>query len=177
MSWPRESLAQPVTIDQHATNLASYIDEHFAQQRGGKVLLMESMWHLWEYILTAQDEPTVLVCCTGETPRGSFAEQDLWRFVDRQWTIVILRGHGFENLEWTEMGQPSRKESLNASIEALRETIRAMIGLSEEFPVNYKGWSNLPAVARPGMANVFTAGAMLTFSTANNIPEISEPET
>jgi hypothetical protein len=175
MTWPRASLVQPVTIDQQATNLASYIDEHFTQERGGKTLVMESMWHLWEYILSAYDEPTVLVCCTGEQPRGSFAEQDLWHWVDRQWTVVLLRGHGFTSLEWTEKGQPARKEPLNVSIEALRETVRAMVGLSEEFPINFKGWSNLPAVARPGTANVFTAGALLTFSTANSIPEIGDP--
>ena len=174
MTWPRASLDHPLTMDDQATALASYLDTNFAQQRGGKVLIMESMWHLWEFILSAHDEPTVLVCCTGERPRGSFAEQDLWHRVDRQWTIVLLRGHGFTSLEWTEKGQPARKESLNLSIEALRDTVRVMTGLSEEFPVNYTGWSNLPAVARPGTANVFTAGALLTFSTANDLLGVTE---
>ena len=154
--------------------MAGYIDANFTQPRGGETMVMESMWHLWEFILNAYDKPTVLICCTGETPRGSFGEQDQWHRVDRQWTVVLLRGHGFTSLEWTEKGPPARKESLNLSIEALRDTVRVMTGISEEFPVNYKGWSNLPAVARPGTANVFTAGALLTFSTANEIGEIQE---
>ena len=88
--------------------------------------------------------------------------------------MALVYGHGFTSLMPTEKGNPSRHETMTASIEALRDTIRAMTGLSEEFPVNYRGWKNLPAVARPGTANVFTAGATLEFSTANDIGQVSE---
>ena len=176
MSWPQVSLAAPVTIDQQTNQICTYIDMVFAQPRGGEVKAMESMWHMWEYILSATDTPTVLVCCTGENPRGSFSEQDQWARVDRQWTIVVLYGHGFRNLLRDEKGVPARKEVLTNCIEALRDAVRSMTGISEEYPVNYRGWKNLPAMARPGTANVFVAGAELNFSTANDIGEVRAQE-
>jgi hypothetical protein len=69
---------------------------------------------------------------------------------------------------------PATVETLATSVETVRDLVRTMLGLSEEFPINYKGWKNLPAVARPGTANVFVAGATIDFSTANDIPEIKE---
>lgn len=168
-------MTAPVTADWQAAAIASYVEENFAQPRGGTVKIMESMWHLWEEILLASTAPRVLVCCTGENPRGSFAEQDLWHRVDRQWTVVLVLGHGFRNLMPDGLGNPpSGAETMTTSIEALRDTVRVMTSISEEFPVNYKGWKNLPAVARPGTANVFVAGGMLEFSTANDIPEVTE---
>lgn len=177
MSWPNTlTLITPMTAANQASEMGEQIDTVFAKPRGGQTLVMETMWHVWEYILSAQDEPTVMVCCTGETPRGSFAEQDHWHVVDRQWTVVILRGRGFlRNLMPGADGNPPQgAETLTASIEALRDTVRKMTGISREFPINYKGWKSLPAVARPGTANVFTAGAFLEFSTACDIGEVSE---
>lgn len=173
MSWPPTTLVVPATAAEQAEQMGDWIDTTFAQPRGGTVKIMESMWHVWEYVLSAQDEPTVLICCTGETPRGSFAEQDLWHRVDRQWTFVVIRGHGFRNLMPDDKGAvPNGKEALTTSIEVLRDTVRAMTGMSEEFPINYRGWKSLPAVARPGTANVFTAGAYLEFSTSVDIREV-----
>lgn len=177
MSWPETPAAATVTADSQAIGLATFLDHEYAQKRGGTVKVMESMHHLWEEILSASDEPRVLVCCTGETPRGSFAEQDLWCRVDRQWTIAVVRGHGFRNLMPDEKGSPvGAVETLCTSVETVRDVVRAMVGLSQEFPVNYKGWKNLPAVGRPGTVNVFVAGATLEFSTANDIPQFREIE-
>lgn len=174
MSWPRTPLAAPVTIDQQAIALATHLDSTVAQARGGLVRVAESMWHLWEDILSAYNEPRIVVVCTGEIPRGSFQEQDIWGRVDRQWTIAVIRGHGFRNLLTQEDGNPPAVETINATIEAVREAVRAMTGISEEFPINYKGWEPIPAVARPGTANVFTAGALLRFSSANDLPVVTE---
>jgi len=175
MSWPEVPAAETVTADSQAVLFATFLDHQYAQQRGGTVKVMESMYHLWEEILSASDEPRVLVCCTGETPRGSFAEQDLWHRVDRQWTIAVVRGHGFRNLMHDEQGAPvNTVETLCQSIEAVRDCVRSLRGLSQEWPINYKGWKNLPAVGRPGTVNVFVAGATLEFSTANDIPEFRD---
>jgi hypothetical protein len=177
VSWPRASLNYGVTVgaDTQATALGQFLEDEYAMPRGGTVRVMESMWHLWEEVLKAIDEPRILICCTGETPRGSFAEQDLWHRVDRQWTVAVVRGHGFRNLTPQSDGDPPNTvETLATSVETVRDLVRTMLGLSEEFPINYKGWKNLPAVARPGTANVFVAGATIDFSTANDIPEITE---
>ena len=136
---------------------------------------MESEWHLWQYILQADDTPTVLVCANGEKPRsfGSRQETNRLGMVDRSWLVALIRGHGFNTLLQTEKGTPARKEMLTDSIEALRDTVRALSGVSDEFPLDYQGWIPIPAVARPGTANVFICGALITFGTANSIPEVS----
>ena len=175
-TWPRKPLTPDVTADLQTTAICTYIDLHFAFNRGGNVIAMESMWHVWEYILTATDEPTVLVCCTGETPRGSFAEQDQLCRVDRQWTVVLIRGHGFTSLLPGPNGTAPGVENMLTSITALRDTVRVITSVSEEIPINYKGWHPLPAVARPGTVNVFVAGAQMEFSTANDIPVVSEDD-
>lgn len=176
MSWPRQPLTPaPIAVSKQLALMCEFVDKKFCQPRGGVTKQMESMWHLWEYILNALDTPSVLICPTGEKlrPFGSLQESDRMARADREWTVVILYGHGFTNLMQTEQGVPAGKETLCDSIEALRDTFRVLAGISEEFPVHYGGWQPLPAVARPGTANVFVAGAMLTFSTANDLPEVS----
>ena len=178
MSWPQSyqptTQGPPVTSRAQRSLLCSVIDNQFSQKRGGQTMPMESMWHVWQFIIAAKDEPTVLVCCTGEKQRsiGSLVESDRMHRVDRQWTAVIIRGHGFRSLLTEAYGAPPGAEDLSDSIEALRDTVRGIGGVSEEFPLHYIGWETIPAVARPGTANVFTAGAFLTFSSANDVPEV-----
>lgn len=171
MSWPKAGTAP--TADDMAKLIAAFVDNEYSQPRGGKTHVMESMWHLWEHLLAAADEPTVCVCCTGESPRGSFAEQDELHRVDRSFTVVVIRGHGFRNLMTGEDGAPPNSvETMTQSIEGVRDCVRRLVGLTADWHVNYKGWKNLPAVARPGTANVFTAGGALDFTFAVDIPEI-----
>lgn len=177
MSWPRAPLTPaPVTGTDQITKMAIWIDTQFCQPRGGKTEAIESMPHLWEKILECGDEPTVLIVQTGEKQRAyrSLQEADRIGRVDRKWTVAIVRGRGFQMLMPNEDGSLyGNKELLVASIEALRDCVRVLANISEEFPLHYDGWDPLPPIARPANANIFVAGAILTFSTANDLPGVS----
>ena len=170
----------PVTEDWQLNAMCSWIDKMFTQPRVApsaepNTKSMEGEAHLWEYVYTvANDEPTVLVCLNGEKqrPGASLQDADRTHRVDRRWLVVLLQGHGFRNRLPQADGQPPGKESLTQSIAALRDTVRSMSNMSEEFPLHYDGWMPLRPVARPGMANVFLSGAELTFSTCNDLGEV-----
>ena len=182
MSWPRPHISvinpsapNPVSFSWQLKQLACWVDAQFTKPRGGVTYEMESEWHAWQYVLEANDKPTVLVAPSGEDPRGDSSPQAQARTprVDRPISVFVIRGHGFTTLMETEKGVPSRKEMLTDSIEALRDVVRQMTGISEEFPIRYNGWKPLPQIARPNTGNVFVAGAILRFGVANDIPEVS----
>lgn len=177
MSWPREPISPaPVSGVDQVTKMAIWIDKQFSQPRGGRTEPIESMPHLWERILECGDEPTVLVVPTGERLRGyrSLQEADRMGRVDRKWTVAIVRGRGFQMLVPNPEGALyGGKEMLVASIEALRDCVRVLADISEEFPLHYEGWEPIPPIARPANANIFVAGALLNFSAANDLPEVS----
>jgi len=181
MPWGVARLQNPpLTTSQQLALISEWIDVKFCQPRGGKTEQMESMQHLWEYIISSGDQPTVCVCCTAEKQRSfnSLQESDRTHRVDRRWTVAIIRGRGFRTLMQDPLGTPPNgKEMLTDSIDALRDAVRALVNVSEEFPVHYDGWDSLPPVARPGTANVFVAGALLEFSTANDLGEVSQTAT
>ena len=168
----------PVMEDQQLSLMCEWIDTQFMNSRrkstDTRTFGMESEAHLWEYVYTvATEEPTVLVCLNGERQRsaGSLQEADRLHRVDRRWFIVLLRGHGLNNLMPQASGNPARQETLMSSVAALRDTVRALANVSEEWPLHYEGWAPLRPVARPGPANVFLTGAELTFSSCNDLGE------
>lgn len=174
--WPRTPLSpRPVTVKTQLIQICTWIDSQYCQPRGGVCEGLESTSKIWQEILESGDKPKVLVCCTGEKNRGPFSEQDLLRRVDRQWTLALVRGEGFRDLLPQADGDPPNSvEDLTTSIETVRDLVRRMTGVSEEFPINYKGWEQFDNIAKPNTANVFITGAWLHFSTANDLPGISE---
>jgi hypothetical protein len=179
--WGRPPLQPPPVTEASQLNvLCQWIDANFTMPRvpaDGKphTIQMESLQHLWQYIIEADDAPTVLACQTGEKSRvyGSKQNSDRSPTVDRDFTVAILRGHGFTTLMQTDKGVPARKEMLVASIAALRDTVRSLTGISEEWPLHYMGWDALGPIARPQSANVFVAGALIKFSTCNRLGEVA----
>ncbi len=76
--------------------------EVFATPRNGTVKIMANMSHLWEEIYNngiVNENPRILIVWTGEIARGEYAGGDRTKLhrVDRQWNVVIMRGHGFKN--------------------------------------------------------------------------------
>ena len=170
MSWPNQ-LAAPLSIKDGANQLAGWIGL-WAKPKGGKCEVVQGLRHLWESIFMASDAPRVLVCFNGETARGGFDEQDTLHRVDRQWAVVVIRGHGWKNLMPDE--DETAAETFMETVEALRDRVRLIQTLSEEFPVNYKGAKPLPAVAKPDSANVFVDAYQLDFSSAADIPDVAQ---
>lgn len=173
-------LTPPPTIAQQ-TNIIGLQCKDFADPRGGKVELMENMRKLWEtvYDVSSSQEPRVLVCFNGETSRGAFAVANTQHRVDRSWIIVILRGKGFTAATTEAKGFGNTDgvtEPFLKSIETLRDMIRVILNVSEEFPLDYKGMKPLPGVAPTNSGNAFIDGYSLEFSSANDLLDVQTPD-
>lgn len=152
----------------------------YAKPHGGTVKIMANMRHLWEEIYNGgvvDENPRILICWTGEKARGEYegGEKTKLHRVDRMWTVVVMRGHGFTNGMTEIKGQPNTPgyyEDFADSIETVRDGVRVMSHLSQEDVVNYIGCEPLPNVAQGNVANIFMDCMQLRFSTAADIPEI-----
>lgn len=162
-------LDQPITITQ-AANAIGYWLEAWAEPKGGKVKVMMNMAHLWEEIYEVNDAPRILICYNGEVSRGGFPHANVLHRVDRQWIVVVMRGHGFKNLAAEAQGSI---EAFYDSVEAVRDRLRVMGSITEEFPIDYKSTKPLPNAGRVGPSgNVFLDAYAIEFSTANDIPRV-----
>ena len=145
----------------------------WANTKGGSVKVMAAMGHLWEevYQMAPAQPPRVLVVGAGAVPRGGDNSNTLYR-EDRLIKIVLLRGHSFVNaMVDTDQGV----EPFLDLIEQLRDQVRVMSNISdeEEVPsVIYKGWVPLDSVSAPRQLQIFLDGALLQFTTGNDIPAI-----
>lgn len=170
------SLPYPITIANEADLIKQQM-ESYAKPRGGTVKIMANMRHLWEEIFQADDAPRILICYNGETARGEYAggQRTNLRRVDRSWQVVVMRGHGFKNL--LPGNEEAGKEDFYTSVETVRDGCRALLTISEEFPVNYKSIRPLPNAAPTQIANIFMDSYVIEFDTANDIPIINSDGT
>lgn len=164
------------TIKENAAVIKQQL-ESYAHPRGGHVKVVANMRHLWEEIYQVSDSPRILICYTGENARGEYAggqRTNLHR-VDRQWTVVVIRGHGFNDIN------PARTQEIEDfydSVETVRDGIRVLADyLSAEDFVDYKTIRPLPGIAPTQTANVFMDAYAIEFATAADIPEIKEDGT
>ena len=180
-SWPYHQAAA-TSIRAQATQIAEWLYNSFAKERGGTVKVMPSMKHLWSEIYDRKkDEPTILIVWNGETSRGGFNVANTLHRVDRQWLVIVLRGHGWRNLEApsdvlvpTPSENTRQYEDFYDTVECLRDKIRVMLSISEEFPIDYKSTNAMPGLPMIGQSgNLFIDGYQISFSTANDIPAIT----
>lgn len=177
MTWPL-NLAAPPTISAQAETIKAYL-ENYTEEHGGEVHVMQNPRHLWEYVFGVSSgsgisantaAPQILVCYMGETSRGGFNQANTLHRVDRQWAVTVLMGHGFKR-GISEATRNAVVPFLDV-METLRDGLRVMLNISEEFPVDYKGIQPLPAVGPNPQTNVFIDGYVINFSTANDIPAV-----
>jgi hypothetical protein len=162
--------------------------QSFAAPRGGIVQIVENESHLWEEMYNGKlptTQPKVFILWTGETARGEYAGGDKTSLhrVDRHWMVVIMRGHGFRKLLAEGIGpEPApgapappagSTESFYNAVETLRDGIRVLQGISEEFPVDYLGITALPNIGPNPEANVFMDCRVIRFDTAADIPALT----
>lgn len=167
-------LAAPISIKNAAEQIRGYL-ALWAEPRGGNVRVMASMAHLWEEIYLMTNNPRLLVCYNGEVSRGGFNRANTLHRVDRQWIVVIMRGHGFTPM--TDDVQGYTENSFYDDLETIRERLRVIASISEEFPIDYKSMKPVPNAGPGRSANVFLDAYAIDFSTANDIPAIAPPET
>lgn len=163
-------LTNPVSIAQEAQLYQQQL-KTWADNRGGVVKIMANLSHLWEELMVLSDKPRLLVCYVGERPRGDEQISSGTHRVDRDWQLVIVRGHGFKN----DPSLPyANAEAFLDCVEKIRdEGIRVMMNVSEEFPVQYGGIKPMPQLAPTKEANVFLDAYAVEWSTAHDIPSIS----
>ncbi len=178
MTWPLH-LAAPPKISAQAEALRTYL-LNYTQIHGGDVKVMHNPRHLWEEVFSVASgsgisanaaAPRLLICYMGERSRGGFNQANTLHRVDREWTVTVLMGHGFKN----NVSEPTRNAPMPFLdvIEDLRDGIRVMLNLSEEFPIDFKTVQPLPGAGPSPQINVFMDGYVITFSTANDIPAVS----
>jgi hypothetical protein len=172
VSWPYK-LAAPPTIAQQAQHIGTQL-ANWAEPRGGEVNIMANMRHLWEHILMASEKPRILICFTSEVSRGGNEMNTLHR-VDRSWSVVVIRGHGFAFMP-QEVGATNTGDTTTSfydDVETIRDLIRVITSVSEEFPIEYKAIKPVAGAAPTPAANVFLDAYSVDFVTANDISAIS----
>lgn len=167
------SLPALLSIANEAKLIEAKLTE-WAEPRGGVVKIMANMRHLWEEVVNPnllEEKPRLLVCYEGETPRGGPQAANVLHRVDRQWKVVVLRGHGFTSL--VAEGDATQPEAFYDSVETIRDLIRCMASITEERPVQFTGIRPLPNVGPGQTANVFMDAFSVEFSTANDIGAVN----
>lgn len=177
------SLPLPISISDGINMVGEHLSL-WAEPLGGKVKVVANTRHLWEeiYACATSDSPQILLCFLSERVRGGADRRKMTR-VDRSFWAVIMRGHGFRNkmAKDDEGGGSAMPDDFYTACEQVRDQIRVILSISEEFPVEYVGMEPLPGVAVPGTANVFLDAYRIEWRTANDIgaigtqaPELSE---
>lgn len=172
MSWPRK-LTTPISISAQANQIGWQLAQ-WAEPMRGRVKVVPNLRHLWEEIYGADETPTSIVCYMGETNRGT-PGNDTHR-VDRQWMVVFIRGRGLDHsVAETSIGpNGGEANSFLDDVETVRDRIRVILSISDEFPVLFKSIKPMPNLAPSPSSNAYLDAYALEFTTANDIPAITE---
>ena len=166
-----------MTAEWQCQMIASWLNE-WANPRGGTVKVKANPSHFWEEIYVVDETPRILIVCNGEVARGGFEQANTKHRVDRQWLVAVIRGHGFNPLISEGQGQPNTPAAIDPflkDVQVIRDGLRQLTNISEEPPIDYKGFDPMPSVVPYGpKGNVFADGYAIKFSTANDIPAISD---
>jgi len=117
----------------------------FVTGQGGVVQIASDVVHMWEMAYAASSKLRVIVVCLGEDIRGPFSEAAALHRVDRQFGVLVTRGRSFTTDRG--LGLVSNVQTappLFDMVATVRDLIRAMLNISVEFPVDYKGFNSFP---------------------------------
>ena len=151
--------------------IGGWLTEQLAGYKA-KVVTVANQRKFWQeiYSMASDTAPRLIVCFDGETARGGFNQRNTMCRVDRQWVVAVLEGRGFIQYP-TGSGDPQLAD-FNDVCEEVRELLRRLVGISAEV-IDYVNMRPLPGVAQPNIANVHLDGYTLSFTTANDITEIT----
>lgn len=160
-------LDAPITISQQSRNLQAVLGD-WAVQNGGQAEVVSDLKNFWMQAGVNNDIPRILIVYMGEDARGDFRSRSALDRVDRRWTVGVFRGRGFS----ARRGDSLTTTVVNAVpfynvVESVRDLIRSILNISEEFPVEFM--SIKPA---PNYGNMVMDGYLIEFVTANDIPAI-----
>ncbi len=141
----------------------------WAKERGGYAKFLPNMRHLWEELLEPSDVARIYPVFATEQMRASQALDRDYR-CDRMWKVAVVKGRlGFQHPAGGTMGDAVQ---FLKDVTDIRDHVRIMLGMSEEFPIDYKRTEPLESIYPTKAMNVFGDGYLITFSSANNVPEI-----
>lgn len=161
------SLPAPISVADAANQIGRHLDE-WAQAHGGYAKVLPNMRHLWEELQILAGTPKLLIVYGGDRTRGRQSLDRDYR-VYRRWSVAVIRGHGFRSAMTEQAGDGA---AFYNDVETVRDLVRVMLGISEEFPVDYIGCEPLPSIMKGDVANAFGDGFQLRFETSNDIPAI-----
>ncbi len=149
-------------------NALQFALNDWVQQEAGVVQIAANQALLWEMAYAASSKLRVIVCCTGEDIRGDFSIAAALHRVDRQFVVLVTRGRSFTTDRGMGLTQTVQDNPpLYDLVTRVRDTIRAMVGISVELPVDYKGFKSFPL--EDGLV---MDAYQIEFSTAVDIPDI-----
>jgi len=159
-----------LTINQQAQQIRDALSG-WALQNNGTATIVSDLAHLWRMAYIASDKVRALICYTGEDARGPFSLAAATFRVDRQFTVLITRGRGFNAQRSEGLTDVSQNAvPLYELVDDARNIIRTMISASVELPVDFK------AIRTLQIENVITDAYMIEFSLAADLPRVvSQP--
>jgi len=162
-----------IKISTQANAIGSFLEEQTSGS-SAVVEVLANQRHLWEHVfaMSTDGAPRILICFNGETARGGFNERNTLVRVDREWVVVVMQGHGFTHSLNQQVPEDGLSTVFYDDCEAVRDLLRRITGVSGEV-IDYVSMKPLPGIAQPNMANVFLDGYVITFTTANDIPAIT----
>lgn len=164
-------ITTPPAISEQKALLEQVLTAYAQQFTGATVSRVPTMAKLWMEVYSVSTKPRFVFCCAGETARGAFSQANTLHRVDRRWSVAILRGTG-----WGLQAAPGEVDFDDLLEEVRDYVLRSLWGLTEEPPIDYKNWTPIPPNLAAGQAaNTFIEGAIIEFSTANDLPAITAP--
>jgi hypothetical protein len=140
----------------------------WASPLGGTAVAVPNLKELWNQASMSSQKPRLLICYMGEKIRGPFADASVAGRVDRQWTVAITRGRGFASMRGDTLKQQvGNVEAFADSVEACRDLIRNLEGVSQEWPMEYK------SIKPMQLGNLVVDGYLIEFSTANDLDKLT----
>lgn len=168
-----------LSVAPRLSELSSAISDRLTQwaqanERQGTVKQVANSRHLWEEVSNpalVSEKPRILFVFTGQKSRGSFQHANTLHRCDNTWQVVVVRGHGWENL--VSNGGAGQPESFLDAMEDLRDYLRCYGDITTEPPIDFTSMGPMPNIM-PGsnVSNIFADAFQITFSTANDIPFI-----
>lgn len=149
-------------------NAIQSVLDPYASEQGGACLIASDPAMMWEMCYNASNKLRVILCCIGEDLRGEFPEAAAMGRVDRQFVALCTRGRSFD----------FRRNALSVTVQntlpmfevvsQVRDIIRSMLAVSQELPVDYRGFKSFP-LEKDWIADAY----MIEFSCATDLPVIS----
>jgi len=159
-------LPAPISISQQAQNIVDVL-RPYAETSGGVAEVVSNLRELWAQAAMSSDRARILVCYNGEQSRGDFSVANVNHRVDRQWIVAVTRGRG-----WNSKRGDSLYKTVGSTdpfydvVEEVRELLRTITNISEEFPIDYKRISPMTS------GNKALDSYGIEFSCASDIPTI-----